>query len=332
LLTFFQPGKWLVPRLSGGTLATMLESSNVPGQCEHWSVDNESIKHASEPTVYSGRFQCLLPDASLLDANGKLFQCSTLRVGQEVLGLTIQGNSMHFKTVKIRSVLRLPNRERDVCSFQLSGDNVGCSASHNSIDSMTTSHSVLAFRNPFPDGENVHADNQQPLAQVLSSAELTPGRHLLLVFQMKGIETEHCSTAKLTCKKTSVKSCEVVQFQLNESDAFVLMKLNSGSFIAISSSPEVPTMRMVSIHGFIEVQEITEGKPASTSVKSEPWGAVLAQPRVLRTIRPPHNDACKSICRFYFNSKGCKSGKVCPRCHHDDHRNDHTRAHHGRKR
>jgi hypothetical protein len=318
LLTFFQPGKWLVPRLSGGTLATMLESSNVPGQCEHWSVDNESIKHASEPTVYSGRFQCLLPDASLLDANGKLFQCSTLRVGQEVLGLTIQGNSMHFKTVKIRSVLRLPNRERDVCSFQLSGDIVGCTARHDSIDSMTTSHSVLAFRNPFPDAEDFRDDNGPPVAQVLSSAELTPGRHSLLVFQMKGIETEHCSTANVTCKKTLVKSCEVVQFQLNESDAFVLMQLNSGSFIAISSSPEV--------------QETTEGKAASTSVKSEPWGAVLAQPRVLRTIRPPHDDACKSICRFYFNSKGCKSRKVCPRCHHDDHRNDHTRAHHGRKR
>lgn len=332
MLKSFEPGKWLVPPLSGGTLATTLESSNVPGQCEHWSADNESIKLASEPALYSGRFQCLLPDAELLDAYGKLFQCSTLRVGQEVLGLTIQGNSMHFKTLKIRSVLRLPNRERDVCSFQLALDNFGFPVIHDSIEAMTTSHSVLAFRNPFPDGADFHADNQQPVAQVLSSAELTPGCHALLVFQIKGIETEHCSTANVTCKKTSVKSCEVVQFQLNESDAFVLMKLNSGSFVAISSSPEVRTMRMVSVRGFIEVQEATEGKAASTSVKSEPWGAVLAQPRVLRTIRPPHDDACKSICRFYFNSKGCKSGKVCPRCHHDDHRNDHTRAHHGRKR
>jgi hypothetical protein len=310
----------------------MLESSNVPGQCEHWSADNESMKHASEPALYSGRFQCLLPDAELLDANGKLFQCGSLRVGQEVLGLTIQGTSVYFKTVKIRSVLRLPKRDRDVCSFQLAVDNFGFSAIHDSIDSMTTSHSVLAFRNRFPDAEDFRDDNGQPVAQVLSSAELTPGQDSLLAFQIEGITIGHCYMATVTYNRTSVKSCEVVQFQLNESDAFVLMKLNSGSFVAISSSPKVPTMKMFSVRGFIEVQETTEGKAASISVKSEPWGTVLAQPRALRTIRPPHDDACKSRCNSHFNGEGCRSGKVCPSCHHEDHRTDRIPAHHPRRR
>jgi len=260
-------------------------------------------------------FQCALPQVRLLGKDGDLVNAVDLRSGQQLLGLKkesgIYGTIISLP-VTLKSVWQLPARLRDVVTVG-SGQLTAC-------------HELLACT-------TCHKDKggQSGAWGIFSASELIPGNQELLV-AMTNQGRMHMARWKYA-GSSCVQDCEVVEFQLQEEDCFVLLEVGHGVFAAILGCARMPEMQAVVQHGFVHVQSVSAEDFCSRTSASDPLhNAPSKDCKVLRTVRPPHDQTCQAKCRFHFSAQGCRSGKLCPRCHHEDHKHDHSPSHHGRRR
>eukprot|EP00930_Biecheleria_cincta_P061381 TRINITY_DN4694_c0_g1_i4.p1 TRINITY_DN4694_c0_g1~~TRINITY_DN4694_c0_g1_i4.p1 ORF type:complete len:453 (-),score=68.37 TRINITY_DN4694_c0_g1_i4:480-1838(-) len=247
--------------------------------------------------------QCFLPTSKLLTRNGPV-AASDLSVDMQLVTHTGMLSC-------ISSVKKWPQRDQDIITIQHGSDSA----------QVTASHAVATG----PHGDAVEA------------GELGVDVSLLLAFSPYSPEGP---AAKLDVCCVSVKmhksviSTEVVEVRLGRcTDTILLLASNQheslqmfNSYVVLFGAARQQTLFAVAGPPGTCIS-ITEQDPRdeTRSSKSDPAHNASSARRIIRTIRPAHDENCKAACRYHFEGK-CKSGVLCSRCHHPSHYEGYTRA------
>lgn len=247
--------------------------------------------------------QCFLPTCKLLTRNGPV-AASELSVDMQLVTHT-------GRLACVSSVNKWPQRDQDIITIQHGRDSAQITASH-----------ALALG---PHGDAAEA------------GELGENASLLLAF---GSHSPEGPAAKLDVCCASVKmhrsvvSTEVVEVRLRRcTDAILLLANNQHESLQMCDSYVVvfgaaPQRTLFAVAGppgtCISVTE-EDPRDETRSSRSDPAHNASSARRVIRTIRPAHDEYCKAVCRYHFEGK-CKSGVLCSRCHHPSHYEGYSQA------
>jgi len=313
------------------TFAGSLVPMPAQDQQANTGVDSEippTATVSAPPAVLTN--QCLLPGTQLLDADGNLVAAENLTPGHLLRSLHANGEELSFTKVAIKATRVLPERERDVVIAHLH-----CGAREVGF-AVTASHLLLAGL----EGEGAW--------QALEARELRPGRHTVLVMSSSshGLEEFDARLVNLALEhRPERRTGCVVEVELEDSSHAIFLAVGDADssfshnhFAAVFGSPTPPTMVAVRSHMRRSLDIYTtdewealerdgQDHSAPSQVHSDPLPAGVPRDRdasIYRTIIPPHDTRCAAGCRYHIAGT-CRSGRLCPRCHHDDHRNQHVR-------
>lgn len=239
-----------------------------------------------------------------------------------------ENGRVSFQASRIRGVRVLPARERDVITISLKALPLEPSATMQF--SITAEHEVVV------------SDASMTSIQVVEAKTVQAGS--LAVVATCNVNDSSTMLVKVESISSAVQMCQVIDLELEAVSQAVLLGLcdeQSGPlpsvFAAVLGCPRWPEMRCEVRRGFLEVchggvDAISDGRASS----EPPAAAPKPKAKVYRTVRPPHDEACNSWCRYHF-AGACKNGPLCSRCHHRDHYVDRNhaprrRGHHGRGR